>query len=221
MVTLRRRVKRWGYSQLLKQCFRLSSALGTNWIFIRRRSGKKWPEVRRQRRAETDDLSHKFILVFFGGKQLFGRCVVFANTAGLTEISLTSYRVDLVFSSHVISLIFIGCERHMMGRYPGNTLRGRKMNYNYWLGDYSWWARCIRIKPQRRLVYPMAKQRKSYNIYYVKMHQLKVVLYDEQGFLWRYAPVRRTGTFFEEKKKMFNVIFEGIIYLRTCTFLEV
>jgi len=42
------------------------------------------------------------------------------------------------------------------------------------------------------------------------------------AFLWRYAPVRHTGTFFEEKKKHFcNVYFEGISYLRTGTFLEV
>ena len=41
-----------------------------------------------------------------------------------------------------------------------------------------------------------------------------------RAFLRLYAPVRRTGTFLK-RKKLFNVYFEGISYLRTGTFLEV
>ena len=43
-----------------------------------------------------------------------------------------------------------------------------------------------------------------------------------RAILWLYTQVRRIDTFFEEKKIFVgNVYFEGIIYLRTGTFLEV
>ena len=32
----------------------------------------------------------------------------------------------------------------------------------------------------------------------------------DQGFLWRYAPVRRTGTFFQGKKKNIFICKKGI-----------